>query len=84
MWRNDKCMARKKNAELKNYFSQTGNLTNNSIPVLSERDKLIISTIGKETSEGIGVGEAGFGAATLVLDDVDEYEYVELEVKIII
>lgn len=62
MWRNDIVCAKKKiNAEIKKYLSQTGNNTNKKAPELTERESLIISIIGRETSEGIGVGEAGFG-----------------------
>lgn len=65
MWRNDKTLARKKNAELKTYLGETGNHTHKNPPKLTERENLIISIIWKETSEGFGLGEAGFGQPTL-------------------
>lgn len=82
MWRNDKACARKKNSDLKKYLGQTGNKTTRMPPELNEREKLMISIIGKETSEGIGVGEAGFGQATFNtnIDDC-QFEYIGLEVK---
>lgn len=84
MWRNDKACAHKKNAELKKYLGETGNHTHKNPPELTERENLIISIIGKETSEGIGVGEAGFGQPTFEPNiNEDLIEIIDTEVKII-
>lgn len=77
-----KACVRKNNPDLKKYLGQTGSKTTRIPTELSEREKLIISIIGNGTSEGISVGEAGFGQATFN-PDIDDYQLIciGLEIK---
>ncbi|XP_003243190.1 uncharacterized protein LOC100571575 isoform X2 [Acyrthosiphon pisum] len=68
-WRNEKCMARKVNSAWNKYLSQTGNSSSNKPPEPNDRHQLILSTIGTETSVGIGVGETGFGECSNTVDE---------------
>jgi len=53
-------MARKVNAAWKKCLNKTGNSSSNLPSEPNDRQRLILSIIGTETSEGIGTGEIGF------------------------